>query len=243
MKRSFPGFFWGLLFLLAAVFIVIRQFDNFINIGIGSIIIALMALAFILHCIINLNFAPLPIPLAVLYYTFQLPFDWPYVQIYTLIVASILAWIGLSILLPKRYSNKFFYYKIKHKKYDSSDDSQAAAETDFNNNPSVSVKFGETKRHLRAESLESAMLHCNFGALEIYFDQVVLNPNGAVIDLNCSFGAIELYVPRNWHVRDNINCSFGGVDIDKNFSPLAANVPQLTLTGSVSFGGIEVHSM
>jgi hypothetical protein len=109
------------------------------------------------------------------------------------------------------------------------------------NNPSVSVNFGSVSRRLRADNLETVQLSCNFGALEVFFDQVELGPNGAEVILNCSFGAIELFFPKHWRIIDKLNCTLGGVDVDKGFTTSAENAPQITLTGSVSFGGIEVR--
>jgi predicted membrane protein len=109
------------------------------------------------------------------------------------------------------------------------------------NNPSIKVNFGAISRSLKSDCLETVQLYCNFGALEVYFDKVMLNPNGAIANLNCSFGAIKLYIPKNWLIIDQLNCSLGGIDIDKNFTPQSENAPKITLTGSVSLGGIEVR--
>jgi hypothetical protein len=103
------------------------------------------------------------------------------------------------------------------------------------------VNFGAVSRRLLADSLETVRLHCNFGALEIYFDHAELSGNGATVDLDCSFGAIKLLIPKHWRVIDNLNCTLGGVDADKKFPGLAENAPRLTLTGNVSLGGVEVR--
>jgi len=121
--------------------------------------------------------------------------------------------------------------------------SRASVETGDENNPSIGVSFGEVNRHLRASALETARLNCSFGAMEISFDRAELSPNGAEVMLNCSFGSIELFVPGHWHIIDQVDCAVGGVDIGKGFAAPADNAPRLTLSGKVSFGGIEVRSL
>ena len=246
MKTKFSNLIWGTFLLLAAVFILLNQFNGFVNIGIPSIIIAALSLIFLVQCIADLRFALLPVPLAVLYIIFQTPFGLPPIRHWTLILASVLASFGLTILFPRKY-----WHGKKENKHFNRPGNQAQMNTQHaqvrteygsnDNNPSVNVNFGAVSRHLCADSLETAQLHCNFGALEVFFDQVELSPKGAEATLNCSFGAIKLFIPKHWRVINRLNCTLGGVDAEKNFATPAENAPQLTLTGSVSLGGIEVR--
>jgi len=241
MKIKVSNIFWGVFFLLAATFVVINQLDGFINIGVGSIIAALLSLLFIVVCIADLRFTMLPVPFAVLYLVFQAPLDLPVIRTGTLILASVLASIGLTILFSRKKHQRAHFICGHYGKSKDRGQKQAK-EIDNDNNPSVSVNFGEISRSLRAENLETAHLDCNFGSLEIYFDQAVPAPDGAEVNINCKFGAVKLLVPKHWQVIDKINCSLGGVDIDKNFfNTPAENAPKLTLTGNVSFSGIEVR--
>jgi len=235
MKYRISNWLLGTFLLLAAAFILFNQFNDFTDIGIGSLIVAILSIAFIVQCLANFHFAPLPIPLAVLYIIFQSSLGLPHIQIWTLILASVLASMGLSVLFPK---------KNWRKRHGKSGDRFTKIQTENSgndNNPSVSVNFGAVSRRLQAESLETAKLYCNFGAMEIFFDQVEINPAGAELDLNCSFGAIKLFFPKHWQIIDNLNCTLGGVDMDKNFSTHEEGSPRLTLNGTVSFGGIEIR--
>jgi len=238
MRNRSSNVIWGIFLLLAAAFVLINQLDGFADIGAGSIILAVLSLVFFVQCIANLNFALLPIPLAVLYMVFQAPCDLPYIKPRILIVATVLASVGLSILLPR----KFKYRGCGNNSRSGESSSQMRTENgSSDNNPVISVNFGGISRRLLAENLETAQLHCNFGALEIFFDQAGLSPGGAEAALDCSFGAIKLIIPKHWLVIDKINCTLGGVDIEKRYAPPEENAPQLTLTGSVSLGGIEVR--
>jgi hypothetical protein len=244
MKSKFSNFIWGVFLLLAAAFVLTNKFSNkfigFADIGVVGIVIAILALAFIVQCLARLHIAPIVIPLAVLYIIFRNPLTnlgLPEIQTWKLIVAAALAFIGLNILIPRgRRSCK----QCNNPGGSGEQQQKIPAEGNKDNNPYVGVNFGAVSRSLNADSLETLRLSCNFGAMEIYLNQVELSPNGAQADINCSFGGIQLFVPRHWQVIDRLHCTLAGVTI-KSFTAPAENAPRLTLNGSVSLGGVEVR--
>jgi hypothetical protein len=150
-----------------------------------------------------------------------------------LIAACILASIGLGILLPQKRCS------CNQRNNDGSSKEPPRAESGGkDNNPCFSVNFGTVSGSLNADSLETVRLSCNFGAMEIFFNQAELNPNGADVYINCSFGGIQLIIPGHWQVIDRLNRTLAGVDL--KFTASAENAPRLTLNGSVIMGGIEV---
>ncbi|MDR2923228.1 MAG: hypothetical protein LBU85_07800 [Treponema sp.] len=234
MKSRFSNAIWGLCLLFAAVFVLTNNFFGFANIGIGRIIIAILALVFIVQCIARLHIAPVVIPLAVLYIIFRDFLGLPEIQTWKLIAASVLAFIGLSILIPQRHRPC-----NQCNNSGGSKDHHSAESGGKDNNPYISVNFGAVSRSLNADSLETVRLSCSFGALEVFFNQVELGPNGADAYINCNFGGIQLFVPKHWQIIDKMNRTLAGVDI-KSFTAPAENAPRLTLNGSVSLGGVEV---
>jgi len=233
MKSKFSNFFWGLFLLVAAAFVLTNNHFGFADIGVGRLILAFLALAFIVQCLANRHFAPLVIPLAVLYVIFRRDLGLPPIQTWKLVTAAVLAFIGLNMLLPGRRNFR------NHFSGPDGEQKQIPEEGDNDNNPYVSVNFGSVSRSLRAAGLETARLSCNFGAMEIYFNQVELSPGGAEVNISCSFGGVLLFVPKHWHVIDKMNCTLAGVNL-KSFAPPVENAPRLTLTGSVSLGGVDV---
>jgi len=265
---------WGIFLLLIAALVLSNQIGGFIKLGIWSIIVASLAVAFLVKCIIDLAFGSIPIPIAALYFIFQTPLGLPAISFWPLVLVTVLATAGLHILFPPR----IFYRKKKHDhdwqyssyqgNYRGSDrvdgivveiedgineveaeiegmyghnDETKVKEGGGDNNPQISVQFGAASRYLHANSLKTVELNCSFGSLEVYFDHVELNPNGAEAFLNCKFGAIELYVPSHWQIIDNTRASVGAVDIKRSRVAQDVNAPQLTLSGGVSVGGIEVQ--
>jgi len=240
MRFRFSNLIRGTFLLFAAVFIVFNQLEGFADIGIGSIIAVILSLAVIVQCLAHLRLAPLPVPFAVLYIVFQTPLELPHIKVWALILASLLASAGLAVLFPIRRRHN--HSKDRHHGRSGGHRPQVQTDNSGNdNNPSFNVNFGSVSKRLQADNLETAQLNCNFGALKVFFDEVELAPNGAEVILNCSFGAVELFVPKHWLVIDKLNCTLGGVDIDKRFTNAADNAPQITLTGSVSIGGVEVR--
>jgi hypothetical protein len=244
--KVISNWLWGTLLLLAAAFVLANQFGGFINIGIGSIIVTVLALLFIVQCIANLSFSALPIPLAVLYYVFSEPLGFPFIKLWTLLLAAVLATIGLAVVLPHRRirsdGTQSGKYKYKHYKY-SKDHSVYSSEDEAgnDNNPSVSVKFGSVSRYLHSDCLETAHLYCNCGELEVFFDKAQLSPDGAVANCYCSLGSMTIFIPKHWHVIDELGCTLGGVEIDDRFAEPEENAPQLRIIGSVVLGAIEVR--
>jgi len=237
MRLRFSNFFWGIFLLLAAAFVLTKNFVGFADIGIGRIVIAVLALAFAVQCLARLHIAPLVIPLAVLYFIFHDRFGLPEIQTWKLIAATALTFVGLNILIPhgRRSCNRCGGDSAGSKDHQPN----IPPEGNKDNNPYFNVNFSAVSRSVNADSLETVRLSCNFGAMEIYFNQAELSPNGADVFINCSFGGIQLFIPRHWLVIDKMSCSLAGVNI-KSFTAPSENAPRLTLNGSVSVGGVEV---
>jgi len=239
---------WGAFLLLAAALVLANQFGGFADIGIGSLIVAALAIAFMVQSIVNLTFASLPIPIAALYYVFQEPLGFPEISFWPLVLVTLLATAGLFALIPRRKFKKRKGIEIIYADSNgvtgprklNEEETQIIEEGD-DNNPRISVQFGSISRYLHADALETAELDCSFGNIEVYFDNVKLSPNGAEVFANCKFGAIEMYIPSQWQLINNVNASLGGVDVKGHKKPYAENAPQLRVSGNVSLGGMEIH--
>jgi len=242
---------WGIFLILVAALVLTNQFGGFLELSVWSIIVAAMAVAFMIRCVVDLSFGSLPIPIAALYYIFQVPLELPAITFWPLALVTVLVTAGLHVLIPQK-KFQFKYKKGKNVDVIYTNDNGVSSSHRINtsemkieegggdNNPRISVTFGGVSRYLHADCLETAELDCSFGGLEVYFDHVELSPNGAEAFLDCKFGAIELYVPSHWRIIDNMNASLGGVDI-KNRREADENAPTLKVSGNVSFGGVEVH--
>lgn len=230
------NWFWGLFFLLSAVFVIASQTGSFGQIGFLSILATVLLAAIIIRSLADLNFYGVFIPLGLLYLIYWQPLALIYISPWLLLLAAVLAGIGFS----------FFFHKHPHKavcscSHDEIEHFNQTSENIDDNNPYAKVTFGSSSKYLHADCLKSGQFIASFGALEVFFDQAQLSPEGAEIFLDCSFGSIKLYVPKHWRVLDNLHASLGGVDNDTRLSQPNENSPRLTLTGSVQLGGIEIQ--
>ena len=272
------GWGWGVFLLMIAGLVLANQFGGFVELGFWSIIVAALAVAFLIQSIANFSFGSIPIPLAALYFIFQEPLEFPSIDFWPLVLVTFLAAAGLTALLPKK---KWFRKKRKKNFYvDISDDTAGSTiesvgevvggavgravesamegngkvyvdgddinkkikveESGDDNNPSISVQFGGISRYLHSAALESASLSCNFGSLEVYFDNVTLSPNGADVDVSCNFGSVELFVPKNWKIEGDLSATLGNAEIN-GMRGQPQDGPELRINGATSFGSIEVN--
>jgi len=241
---------WGVFWLLIAALILSNYFGGFVELGFWSVVVAAFAVAILVHSLVNLAFAWIPIPIAALYYIFQAPLGFPFVPFWTVVVVTLLVTIGLHIILPRRFAiGKHFVHVWSDGKnskkcigVDIGDESDALVkESEDENNPTIEVQFGRHSRYLHSDNLTSADLRCNCGSLEVYFDHAQLNPEGARVEARCRLGTIELYIPGNWRVINNLSTSLGNAEIDGRLFSDDENAPLLTITGSVTLGNVEIH--
>jgi len=228
------NWFWGFFFLLAAVFVIASQTELFGEIGYFSILITILLMALIIHSIFKLEFFGIFVPIAFLYSIYWEPLGLMDISWLILIMSSVLTSIGFSILFRKNPINK-------SKSFGGSQHFSQSSESIDDNNPYTKVSFGASSKYLHSDCLKSGQFIVSFGALEVFFDQAKLSPDGAEIFLDCSFGAIKLYIPKTWRVLDSLQATLGGVE-NKNQSGIPdENAPCLTLSGNVQLGGIEIQ--
>jgi predicted membrane protein len=230
------NWFWGLFFLLLAVFVIGSQIEAFGEIGAMTVIATAILAALVIPSLFNRNFFGIFFPLAFLYMIYREPLELPDISSWQLLVAALLASIGFSILFGTHRSKVVCF----HKRNDYSYKSIPNKEDIDDNNPYTKVNFGSSSKYLHSDSLKTGQFIVSFGALEVYFDQAQLSPDGAEINIDCSFGAIELFVPKHWKVRDNIKATLGGVENNSRFASPSEDAPQLIINGNVQFGGVEI---
>ena len=245
---------WGILMLAIAALIITNQLGWFERFSFGTIVAAAAAVGFFFHFITQRSVNMIPLIVAAAYIVLSDFYLVPNVSTGVIIAAAVFAYIGLGYLFPQSGSNVAFFGFCG----DEDDQIWAGDETEargngsrplrgsvktgeMNNNPSVFVTFGGVSRYLRADALETVHLNCTFGGMDIYLDQTQLSPHGATVHINCMFGGIDIYVPRHWHVIEDISCVFGGAETGKRLESLAENAPQLTVTGNVMFGGVDIN--
>ncbi len=246
--------FMGVIFVLAAVLVVVGQFMSFATIGFWSILAGVVLVAAFVSSLVRLNFTGMFLALALLYTVFDEPLGLPHINFWVLLFASIIAGWGMSLLVRRRtrpgWDNSYQQNAPAGElpPYDPTCGAQPPQEAYPNyvagedgNHPSASVTFGATTRYLHSPALESGQFSALFGAVEVYFDQARLAGGRATVNCDATFGSVKLYVPRTWRVEENVNTFLGAFDSDRKMATPMENGPLLMVTGNASFGAVEVE--
>jgi len=235
---------WGILFLLLAAFVVLGQLGILIPFDFWTIVSAGMAVILLINCITNRSISTLPFVIAMVYLVLRNQEMVEHVSTWAVFLAAGLMSCGLGFLFPQRPPRGnvvvgSFFGDCDWDEDEVASKRERAGEIGMDNNPSINVNFGSASRYLHADELETVRLSCNFGGMEIFFDQAKLSTSGATVYLDCKFGGIDLYVPRHWRVEEQIGCVFGGVDRCRH-DDITADSPTLTIKGNVMFGGVDI---
>lgn len=234
MKRE-KNIFWGLLFILGAVFIVVNKLGYFQDIGVMTVIFTIGLAGALVDSIYHRSFGGILFSLAflcILYDDFlgiEALTPWP------VLVAALLGTVGLNMIFRQKKRS----WKCE-KSYDWDNETyKKVIDQDGNDWVRCEVSFSSTTKYINSTSFKKADLECSFGSMTVYFDNAVLDQGKAVVDVDVSFGSMELYIPKTWKVVMNLDNSFGGCKEHGNCSNSDENV--LMLTGDVSFGGLEIY--
>lgn len=100
--------------------------------------------------------------------------------------------------------------------------------------------FGGGKERVTSQAFQGGEISAVFGGMELDLREAGLAGGEAVLDANIVCGGIELRVPRDWRVNIQATTLFGGVE-DKRSQPNDSDAKgELTITGTILCGGIEV---
>lgn len=230
------NWFWGIAFLLAAVFMLATPFGAFGQIGALSVLATIFAAALCIQSVMQKNFFGAFFSLALLYLVYQKPLHLVNLSFWFLMLVVLLLTIGCSLLFGGRR-----WYNVRGSHHYHGNSPSMEPEHVDSNNPKAEVNFQSLSEYLHADALRSGWFSSSFGQLAVYFDQAHVAPEGAEIHVECSFGSVQLYIPKEWRVTDQMETSFGSVECDVPRAVPQEGAPRLTLVGEVSFGSIQIH--
>jgi hypothetical protein len=99
------------------------------------------------------------------------------------------------------------------------------------------------KRRLQSSSFKGGEMTAIFGGFDLDLRQVVMENDSARIDVFILFGGGEVKIPEHWDVMNHITAIAGGVeDKTSHIIPEGQARPQLVLTGTTLFGGLELRN-
>lgn len=139
----------------------------------------------------------------------------------TLIWPTFLILIGLSIIF--RYGER-----------------QNSATIEGNPKFSEFIAFSGQKKRITTSDFQNGEITTMFGGYELDMRDTAVNNPPAHLQTTTMFGGTEIFVPADWDVRMNVVALFGGSDDKRRSLPNEKSNPDLIITGTVLFGGLEI---
>lgn len=223
--------FWGLGFVLAALFLlldavgVITPFLDVVGgISAAQVICALFLCAFVISRIIKLKFHEIFIPLALLFMLFEdnIAFvlgleDDNIIGNWLLFWCAVLLSVGVSILTPKSRSLNFRVTKKRSSKRTHA--------------------IGSSTTYVDCEEFVEEHIVNNLGETVIHFENEASFTSGAILNIENKLGEVVVYVPEQWNVKLNISSKLGDVEQKGKGS---ADGPTLVINGTNELGDIVI---
>lgn len=225
--------FWGVLFLIGAVALLVGKLGYFGGLNFWTILITIGLIGFLVEGIVDRSFGMILFALAFLIIVHDKLLGLEAITPMPVLGAAFLGTIGLDMLFPKKKWKKHMNMDHKAINEETKEQSMDGEHVYFQ------VTFGGAVRYVTSSNLKDVNAQCNFGSLEIYLNNACLKDNQAVVNVDCSFGETVLYVPGNWNVVQQAKATLGGIDEKGYHSPDGQNT--LIVAGNVSFGAIEIR--
>lgn len=235
--KLFMRIFWGLLFIAAAVILILSGINVIpLQFELTSRIIILTVLGAVsIHGLLKLEWFTVFIPLAI---ATKLAISYGFLAVeaswwMVFGIAGLLI-IGFSILFPrgmiKKNCRKNFRFDGKNK-----------GSKDEEENPSSSTVFGGSTKYFTSKNLKTINADCVFGGTEIYLTEADLHEGHAHLELSVVFGGVSVYVPKTWEIKNDTSLVMGGVTFEGNAAESSSkNKRVLTISGDVVFSGVTI---
>lgn len=102
--------------------------------------------------------------------------------------------------------------------------------------------FGSVRRIMLSKNFKGGKVSATFGNAFIDLSATELQ-DGATLHFEVTFGGVKLFIPSDWELKTDVGNTFASVEDKRVFPPSGeAGNKILRLTGSVTFGGLEIIS-
>ena len=229
MKKE--SIFWGVLFILAGIFLIISKLGYFPDMNVFSLLLTVFLVVVIGKSLLHFNFVGVLFPIAFICIIYDKQLGLTSITPWTVLLAALFGSIGLSMIFHKHI--KWINHEHKHEDY-------KFEKIDIEDGSDVGFKtsFGASIKYINTDSFEQADFNCSFGAMKVYFDNAIMSNENAIVRINASFSGIELYIPKTWNVDNKTNVFLGDVSEKNRNNQTTTN--NLTLVGDISFSGVEI---
>lgn len=248
MKKG-RNIFWGLIFILGALALLVGKMGVFGDIGFWNIFFSIALIGGLLDGIWHRSFGMALFSLAFLIIVNNKLLGLEAITPWPVLGAALFGTIGMNFLFPNRkWKNGNFHSGYGHHRWKGKQEDTAWEESESHKGDEMSLdggevwfanSFGEAVKYLTGGEINKVHLKNSFGSLSIYFDNAVLKSGRAEVSVHNSFGSTVLYVPGDWKVELDVDTAFGDADETGRCNPSGSNT--LLVHGSVSFGELEIR--
>lgn len=230
MKKS--KVFWGIFFILAAIYVVVSKLGLLPDVGVFKIILTVFLLWLTVEGIRNVNFYSILFPIAFICIIYDKPLGIEALTPWTVLSAALLGSIGLSMIF-KGSHKKCIGVNMEYGGGGTSSEQCTGEQIRIDNS------FGSAIRYVNSDNFQNAHLDNSFGSLSVYFDNAIIQSGSAFVNIDNSFGQVNVYIPKEWRVQMNLERSFGS--INERGSNIGSSETILYLNGETSFGEISIY--
>lgn len=240
--RKQANWFWGVFLVLGAVVLVTSQMGIFsYHVGVWPLLLAVFLVAAFVESLMHLAVWGMVFSLAFLAIIFAQPLGITALAPWTILIAAVLLSLGLSLIIrPKRW----YHYNWQsqgngaHHHHRGWSEHGEDVETLHDPDMTINVNMSNSIRYLQSTDFRRADVQVSMGNAKLYFDDVTLSEQGAVINVDAHLGAVQLYLPTTWNVKTDVDANLGG--IETTGEPTATTGPVVMVTGRVSLGGLSL---
>lgn len=250
MKSNYRNLLWGLFLIFITVYLVGWKLGLIKNIGLLAgaslfdIILGIIFLVFLIKGIAKISFTQIFFSLAVLGIIFDKQLHIEKITPWIILLAALLLSIAMNLIFSGIKKESFYNYVKKSantKKQYTYTDSEQIPDADklFGNGVCCKNSFGEFTKYITSDNFVHGEFTCQFGELNIYLTDAIIQGNSASIDVYLRFGELTLFIPKQWRTDCQANRLFAGINIQGagNRNP---DAKILIINGNVSFGELKI---
>ncbi len=224
MKKD--NVFWGIILLLAAVYIIINHLGFMPDVNVVRLGVAVVCGVVFVKSLLGLEFGGMLFSLAILAILFDDQLGITEITPWPVLVAALLGSIGLNMI---------FGNSVKKNKIVRNPGNEYVEGDEI----VISGMFNGYKKTISSDNFKRARVSCKFGGMEISFDDAVIQGGTAEVILDLAFSGAEFYIPHSWKVENQTDGMFGG--FDEHRSSGSGEGPTIVFRGDVKFSGVEIY--
>lgn len=224
--------FWGVLFILGALALLVSQLGYLQGFGFWNILFTIGLIGAVVDGIFHKNYGLILFGLAFLVIVNDKLLGMESITPWPVLGAALLGTIGLSFMFPNHKWNK-------HIGGNWTRNEDRTTQGEMGEMIRYECSFGEAVKYIDSQELCNVDAECAFGSLSIYFNNAVLKNGLGMVNAECSFGNLVLYVPSDWKVELNVQTAFGAAEEKGRCNYNGSNI--LRVSGDVSFGALEIR--